>query len=319
MLGDKRFIHKLRLRNILSFGNDSEEVELKSLNVIVGPNASGKSNFIEMISLLRQTPKEDLYEPIRKGGGISEWLWKGSDEISFGEVNATIDFPDGIMPLRHILKITIRGQHFQIYDESIQNEHTYRSESSVYFFYKYYKGKPLLYIRLKEEDQAGTVSGRITNRQYVDFKPNQSILSQRKDPFQYPEITYLANQFSKIKLYREWNLGRNMPPRRPQPADLPGDFLLEDASNLGMVLNNLENQYYATYKKILKKLNEFYEGFENITINILGGTVQIFLHEKGLSTPIPATRLSDGTLRYLCLLTILCPPISPIRHTSPNE
>jgi len=136
------------------------------------------------------------------------------------------------------------------------------------------------------------------------------VLSQRKDPDQYPELTYLANHFSKMKFYREWNLGRYTPPRLPQKADLPEDFLLEDASNLGLVLNNLQHQP-GIKSIILKKLKAFYESIEDITTKIQGGTVQLFLHEAGLKQPIPATRLSDGTLRYICLLAILCHPEPP--------
>ena len=44
-------------------------------------------------------------------------------------------------------------------------------------------------------------------------------------------------------------------------------------------------------------------------MSIEGGTVQVFFHEAGCT--IPATRLSDGTLRYLCLLAILCHPEPP--------
>ncbi len=303
MLGDKRFIHKLRLRNILSFGNDSETIELHSLNVIVGPNASGKSNFIETIGLLRQT-SEDLVSPIREGGGTSEWLWKGLKKIPTGRIEATVDFPEGELPLRYILGFTVEGQRFQIVEEYIRNVNPQSPQYPPDFFYKYGSDNrtPNLLARIDESAPVGSTNGRnIMILSEKVFKPNQSILSQRKDPVQFPELTYLANHFPKIKLYREWNLGRNTPPRHPQPADLPGDFLLEDASNLGMILNNLENQHNSTYEKLLKKLNEFYEGFDKITINIQGGTVQIFLHEKGLSSPIPVTRLSDGTLRYLCL------------------
>lgn len=42
-----------------------------------------------------------------------------------------------------------------------------------------------------------------------------------------------------------------------------------------------------------------------------GGQYKFFFHEKGLKSPIPATRLSDGTLRYLSLLLILCHPSPP--------
>jgi predicted ATPase len=48
----KRFIHKLRLKNLLSYGSEGGEIELQPLNVLIGPNASGKSNLIEAIASL---------------------------------------------------------------------------------------------------------------------------------------------------------------------------------------------------------------------------------------------------------------------------
>jgi len=44
-------------------------------------------------------------------------------------------------------------------------------------------------------------------------------------------------------------------------------------------------------------------------VHVEGGTVQVFFSEGDFS--VPATRLSDGTLRYLCLLAILCDPEPP--------
>ena len=60
-----------------------------------------------------------------------------------------------------------------------------------------------------------------------------------------------------------------------------------------------------------EKLQAINENVEEIYTNIQGGTVQLLLQERWLREPIPATRLSDGTLRYLCLLTILCHPDPP--------
>jgi predicted ATPase len=98
--------------------------------------------------------------------------------------------------------------------------------------------------------------------------------------------------------------------RLPQKADLPNDFLLEEASNLGLVINQLQNNR-QTKKQLLSLLQEFYEYIEDITTQTEGNTIQVFFHERGLQQPVPATRLSDGTLRYLCLLTILCHPKPP--------
>ena len=87
-------------------------------------------------------------------------------------------------------------------------------------------------------------------------------------------------------------------------------FLLEDGSNLGLILNDLQNRR-ATKHLILERLHLFYEGIEDVTTKVQGGTIQIFFHEAGLGNLVPASRLSDGTLHYLCLLTILLHPEPP--------
>ncbi|MBD0310055.1 MAG: AAA family ATPase, partial [Microcoleus sp. T1-bin1] len=48
----KRFIRTLRLKNFLSYGSEAEEIELQPLNVLIGPNASGKSNLIDAVGIL---------------------------------------------------------------------------------------------------------------------------------------------------------------------------------------------------------------------------------------------------------------------------
>ncbi|HEX9926030.1 MAG TPA: AAA family ATPase, partial [Anaerolineae bacterium] len=124
------------------------------------------------------------------------------------------------------------------------------------------------------------------------------------------EITYLGDQFANIRLYTDWNLGRYAAPRMPQKTDDPDDFLLEDASNLGLVLNDLEHRG-STRQFLTDEFRKFYDTADVISTKVQGGTIQVFVHEKGLSRPVPATRLSDGTLRYLCLLSILCHPNPP--------
>jgi predicted ATPase len=143
-----------------------------------------------------------------------------------------------------------------------------------------------------------------------DFSQERSILSQLRDPSTYPEITYLASTFGEIRLYRNASFGLYAPARAPQDTSLPDDFLLEDASNLALVLNDFQHRINPK-QQVLERLKQFYDEVEDFTTKIQGGTVQLFLHERGLSHPVPAMRLSDGTLRYLCLLVILCHPTPP--------
>ena len=289
-------IHSIQLSNFLSFGETSEAVQLRDLNVVIGPNGSGKSNLLEAIELLSGAPK-DLTKPIRDGGGIRDWLWKGSKTPPVASVEAILRYPKGPQPLRYRLSFTEVGQRFEIVDERIENERAQSNKPQAYFHYRFQNGHAVLNVQ--------DVERRLNHE---DIDPSQSILSQRRDPDQYPEITYLGQTLGKIRLYREWSFGRYSAPRLPQKADLPNDTLEADCSNLGLVLNRLRRDP-AVKARLLKALQALYEGIDDYDVQIEGGTVQVFFHEG--SRTIPATRLSDGTLRYLCLLAILCHPDPP--------
>ncbi len=295
-----RFIRTIRLDNILSYGSWDAEFPLEPLNVLIGPNASGKSNLIEVLSLLAAAPTRDLQAPIREGGGVLDWLWKGAARLAAATVDVTIEYPKG-QPLRYRLSFTETGARFELRDEAVENEKPRAGTEEPYFYYRYQGGHPVLNIFTQEKPR------HLTRE---DVKPEQSILSQRRDPDSYPELTYLAETFERMRFYREWNLGCSTPSRLPQQADLPQDSLLEDASNLGLVLNGLLNQP-PVKRQILDRLRAFYPSVEDIITTINSGTVQIFFHEEGLHHPVPATRLSDGSLRYLCLIAVLCHPEPP--------
>lgn len=309
MLGGKKLIRSLRLRNFLSFGPESEEIFLEPLNVLIGPNAAGKSNLIDAIDFLRSSYR-DFSGPIRQGGGVEEWLWKGASRTPVAEIEATVLYPTGIMPLRHRISFTMTGQRFELVDEAVENERREAADlTDVRFYYRYQKGHPVISAYPEPLDN-GSEGRRERKLRREDIALDQSILSQRKEPDMYPEITYLANQYAKIMIYRDWTIGRFTSARLPQGAELPEDLLLENAGNLGLVINHLEHQS-GLRKVFLERLKAFYEPFEDISVKIHAGTVQVFIHERGLTTPVPATRLSDGTLRYLSLLTILCHPEPP--------
>ena len=290
-------IRRIKLKNLLSFGPKTKELELGPLNVLIGPNGSGKSNLIEAIGLLQAAPK-DLTNPIREGGGVHDWIWKGEPKAKGAKIEVVVDNPKGPQSLRYQFTFAEKGQRFELTDERIENEKPDSGPGQPYVFFKYQHGRP--YLNVKETGQ----------RQLLreDIDPEQSILAQRKDPDHYPELTYLGQVFGQIRLYREWSFGRYTPPRLPQKADLPNDFLEEDGKNLGLVLNQLKGRPKVK-KQLLDAICKLYEGVTDFNVHIEGGTVQVFFEEGNIT--VPATRLSDGTLRYLCLLAILCHPKPP--------
>ncbi|MEG4490225.1 AAA family ATPase [Microcoleus sp. D3_18_C4] len=302
----KRFIHSLQLQNFLSYGSEGEKIELQPLNVLIGTNASGKSNFIEAMGVLKAT-STDLPAPIRQGGGISDFLWKGEKGTPTAKIEAILDYPERTMPLRYQISFTAVGQRLEVVDEAIEDRAPRNSsESQPFFYYRYNdRGRPVINVIQDNEQQPRT----LRNLRREDIIPDQSILSQRKDPELYPELSYLGNKFADIGLYRNWQTGRDSVSRKAQQTDLPEHPLLEDGGNLGLVLNNL--QYQLGSRLIIEKLQLFYDAAEELSIKIYGGTVQIFIRETGLIQPIPATRLSDGTLRYLFLIALLLDPTPP--------
>ena len=302
----KRIIRTIRLQKILSYGSWDAEFPLEPLNVLIGPNASGKSNLIEVLSLLAAAPTRDLQKPIRAGGGVRDWLWKGAPRLSTAAVEVTVEYSAGPR-LRYKLSFTETGSRFELRNEAVENERPAPGNKDPYFYYRYQDGNPVLNVFTKDTKEQPRSERRLTRE---DVKPDQSILSQRRDPDSYPELTYLADTFEQMRFYREWNLGRGTPTRLPQQADLPQDWLLQDASNLGLVLSNLLNRP-PVKRRILDRLRAFYPYVEDVVATIVGGPVQIFFHEEGLHYPVPATRLSDGSLRYLCLIAVLCHPDPP--------
>ena len=290
-------IKTIKLHNLLSFGPDTTELKMRPLNVLIGPNGSGKSNFIEAIGLLQAAPR-DLAAPIREGGGIGDWIWRGEPKASTARIEVLVENPKHREGLHYRLILGEKGQRFDVTDELIETGKPLGGHENPYIYFAYRNGVP--YLNVKDSGQRGM--------QREDIDSEQSILSQYKDKYHYPELTYLAGVLESIRFYREWTSGRYAPPRLSQQPSLPNDFLSEDGTNLALLLNRFgfEPRLKSRIRKELKKL---YEGVSDFGANIDSGTVQLFLQEGNIS--MKANRLSDGTLRYLSLLAILCHPQPP--------
>ncbi len=295
----KPAIKEITLRNVLSFGPDTPPLHLERLNVLIGPNGSGKSNLIDVLNLLHHAPTR-LATPIRTSGGITEWLWKRDRSLA-ASCDLVIENPQGNQPLRHVIEFLERGRRFELSDESVENQEAYSGKEEPFFYYRFQRGKPVLSVIVDD-----AAKNRELRREEVS--PDESILSQRKDPDQYPQLTYLGEFYGSIRIYRDWSMGRDAPPRLPQKTDESAHHLAKDCRNLGLVLNRFTGQPEIK-RRVLELLQQLYDGIQDFGIEIEAGTAQLFVVESAFS--MPATRLSDGTLRYLCLLAILCDPDPP--------
>ena len=294
-------IHRIRVAGLLSFGPEGIDLPLQPLNVLIGPNGSGKSNLLEVLALLRASP-DDLPAPIKAMGGVEEWLWKAPTVAGLTKVAsaATIEAlvqspPQGRMPVRHILEIIRHGGRFEVADERIENERPQQGRTDTYFFYRYQRGEPVI----NDPDARGL------RRESV--KPEKSILSQVKDPERYPMLGWLQEQYEQIRLYRDWTFGPSTPIRRMQSSHGRNDILDDGADNLILVLSNILPRVENRFVDALRQL---YDGVDGIYATVRDGNLLLSLKESG-GRLITTARLSDGTLRYLTLLSILLHPEPP--------
>ena len=291
---DKRLIRQVRLQNLLSFGPDTPPLEMENLNVLIGPNGCGKSNFIEAISLIRSTPG-DLKLALMNAGGKADFIWKGAPKN-----NASIDIIaiSWKRSLRHYISLQKTWDGVLLQDEVIENAEHMSDGAKSLIHYK--QDSPKSFIRTHQ-------NGEWTFRE-VELSSSDSVLGQIKDPNSYPLLYLMSSNYSQVRVYRDWTFGRDTIFRLPQQADMPSDHLEEDFSNLGMYLNRLRRNVPAK-KAVISGLQDLYEGIDDFDVKVEGGTVQVFFTEGNFI--IPATRLSDGTLRYLCLMAILLDPEPP--------
>ena len=292
--------------NLLSFGPKTEPIELRPLNILIGTNGSGKSNFIEIIRLLHFLPDKNPWETMLATGGVSEWTWKGSksrnSECSL-RTNFSLRRLDNNEPRSFNLTIDLEKYEssFRVRRESIG---TRNDEGSM--------------DRLLSWFERSGSEGETQTQVFSGLNLDRSIFSQLASaPVQtsglgseLPEIFEMAEFFDRFDFHQDWEFGVDCPPRDPQPVGQSITRLEENAFNLAQMLAHYRDNHKPVFEQLTDLVKRFYEPVKSVEIRLIGTHLQVAVEEKGgFSTP--ATRLSDGMLRWLSILCILLNPTPP--------
>ena len=313
-------IRQLKLSGFLSFGPKGIDLPMEALNVLIGPNGSGKSNFLEAVALLKSAPR-DISEPFRRDG-IREWLWKGPGAPDTITIEALVDYPKADR-LRHLLVLADQGGRPIVVDERVEPSEMPSDEKETLSYYRPPQNKQTSMLMEQSKLEAQQKSENLRSRaltpsrllvdyrqgvvEFVnDFQPEESLLSCAANRG-YPALWHLKEQYKRIRLYRDWSFGPSTPLRQNQSAHDRTDFLTEGGTNLALVLSHFQGE---NKRQLVAALQELFDGIVDVTCPVTSGSVSLFLEEEN-GKQIPASRLSDGTLRYLCLLAILLHPEPP--------
>lgn len=309
-------LNRVRLQNFFSFGPDAPWIDLNPrLNILVGINGSGKTNFLKAIQLLAEgtRDKSGFSRLFNKWGGFDQvgYFANGSDhpiELSFAfnkDVVRSIDSSQSLFvnqPIYHI-KIHRVGNNSFYLEERIYSEGE--------------KGK-FDFEFLKIKNGAGFISERQDSGEKklkkVDFSDPEEVfdrqslvLSQAFDPKKFHPIFGLKRAIERVSIYLNFNSSEGSDIRKQSQYD--GSYLLkEDGSNLTQFLLRLSSNYPLIFDSLidwLRKVNPF---FKDIRFDVMGSVSGMVLTEKQLSRSVLLPNISDGTLRFLLLLSVLLNP-----------
>jgi predicted ATPase len=138
---------------------------------------------------------------------------------------------------------------------------------------------------------------------YNDFDAQELALSKIFDTDRYFQIATVRKAIAELVVYNHFDTTPQSHIRRPM---LPTSEkrLLSDGSNLPQMLNTLKINDKPSFSALRETLRNINEQFTDIDFNFIGGNIELMLAEEKLNRSIHVSHLSDGTLRFLCLMSI---------------
>ena len=269
-----RAIDRLKIEGFKSLRD--VDLELGRLNVLIGPNGAGKSNLVSFFHMLREMAEERLQVWIGKRGGADRLLTFGAKRTS--QLSSRISIGDSYYEfmLEHTDddRLVFGKENSIIIEGGPRHEHLSR-------------GGDL------ESDFLSLASSKNEDTHVKKFYESISNLN-----------AYHIHDTSETALVK---LTGSLHDNR---------YLRPDARNLAAFLYMLKHFHANTYEQIRKTVSlalPFFDDFvlERQEINPDEYTIQLMWKQNDSDYPFLASQLSDGSLRFICLVTALLQPDPP--------
>lgn len=288
------FIKSVTPRGFLSFPRDAPPLELRrGLNVLIGANGSGKSNLFEALRFIQAagTERSPLAHYLIRESSVLEWVWKGNDNT---QASVEIVMADDArkIPLRYRVGFQHDSGRARLVDERLEDERATR------------KGKPPnIYIARVE-------GGVYLDRRERRLTPEQvsteaTVLGTFNTEADYPDNAWMTVALRSLQFFSDPLFGRGSEIRKAQSTGLPRSLLDERGFNLPLVLNRVL-QVPGMRARMASLAKEVYPHVDEVSTDVADNRIQVLFIEGSMRTP--AIRLSDGTMRWVFLLTLLLDP-----------
>lgn len=248
-----------------------EQLKLNDLNVLIGANGVGKSNFVSYFRMLHE-----LVE-----GRLQVWTSKqgGSDRVlSFG-VKETQQFSSTLVFGRNGYHVTL--------EPTVNDGFTFTTEKT------HFKGDS------------------VTKTPVLGAGHLESKLKENKDSIS----SFCYESISSWKVFHFHDTSDTATVKRAGAVH-DNEYLRSDAGNLAAYLLKLKQSQPDIYTQICKTVRlavPFFDGFVLKPTQLSSGEEQIRLLWKQIDSDYPMwpSQLSDGSIRFICLVTALLQPKPP--------
>ena len=249
-----------------------DELELRPINLLIGPNGAGKSNFVSFFRMLREMAEGRLQLWVNKRGGSDRILSYGVKETL--KMESLIEF--GKNGYRFVLIPSLTGG-FTFSTEDVYFDGDYTGNMQVIIG----SGHTESQLKLSEQKIAKYCYASISNWKVFHFHD--------------------TSDTAHVK--RKGELQDN-------------EYLRTDASNLAAYLYKLNHRRPDIYEEILKIVRlaiPFFDDFvlEPEELRPDEHLIQLQWSQKSSDYPLLPSQLSDGSIRFICLVTALLQPDPP--------
>ncbi|MBD1211688.1 MAG: AAA family ATPase [Dolichospermum circinale Clear-D4] len=263
----------------------------RPLTVMIGANGVGKTSLLEIFSLLAASANAQLANKISELGGLTDIVTR--DRANSITISLSMSVP-GYAPLDYQLEVVLKGLTYEIALETLTENNPLVLEP-----FKHINSLGLDVKYFNFEDQK-------LLRPNWDHNPLETSLAQVPKMYQEPEN--LRKRLASCTFYGALNVAPKSPVRLPQsmrPTSLPG----ANGEDLVSCLYYLRETDPERFEIIEDTLTAAFPDFERLGFPpVAAGTITMTWKDKNFSKPIYMHQLSEGTLRFIWLITLLQSP-----------
>lgn len=269
------------------------DLDVRPLMVLIGANGVGKTSLLDAFSLLSASAGGKLKERLSSLGGVAGILTREkADSLS---LLVDMEVP-GQEPLEYALSLTPKGVGYVISQERLSQA---REGFDQPFKHIDSYGDNIQYYEVENKG-----SGLV--RPNWEYNPLETSLSQVPKMFQEPE--QLRQILGSTTQYHVLDVGQRAPVKLPQqmkPADLPG----ADGEDLVPFLYSLREGDQERYEAVIDSLRAAFGDFDCLSFPpVAAGMLAMTWKDKSFQKPLYMHELSEGTLRFLWLVSLLQSP-----------